>query len=129
MLEEIFAQQKKMQKSSFGVNVDQLNDDEKIVFIKDMIIALEDELHEALAEVGWKPWASSKHINRDAFANELIDAFHFLINLFLVVGVDASELAERYYSKADKNKKRQIEGYDGLKGKCSICSRSFDDYL
>lgn len=127
MLEVIFARQAELQARSFGVDLASLSDEDRSRFIRDMTLACTDELHEALAEVGWKPWASSRHVNRDAFVGELIDALHFLVNLFLAVGASADEVTERYMAKADVNRKRQEDGYDGVNGKCTTCKRAFDD--
>ena len=127
MLHLIFDRQLKLQKESFGVDPDDLSDEERIEFIKNMVLAATDELHEALNEVGWKPWASSRHINRDAYVGELIDVMHFLVNLFLAVGATADEVETRYQMKADKNARRQLEGYDGVANKCPDCRRAYDD--
>jgi dimeric dUTPase (all-alpha-NTP-PPase superfamily) len=127
MLDIIFDRQLKLQRESFGVNPADFTEEEKIQFIKDMILAATDELHEALGEVGWKPWATSKHINREAFVGELVDVFHFLVNLWLAVGATSEEVEIRYLAKANKNAKRQAEGYDGVWGKCPECKRAFDD--
>jgi dimeric dUTPase (all-alpha-NTP-PPase superfamily) len=73
-----------------------------------------DELHEALHECkGWKSWSSRtpEIEDRDAFVEELIDAKHFLGNLFLAVGVDDDELDRRYEEKALVNEERQRDGY------------------
>lgn len=88
--------------------------------------ALEDEIHEAMSETGWKPWATSKHINTDAFHGELVDAFHFFMNLCLASGLTAEELFHLYNKKLMKNIARQREGYDGL-NKCPKCRRALDD--
>lgn len=127
MLDLIFERQKKLQEESFGVKLDELSDEERSQFIKDMILAATDELHEALAEVGWKPWATSRHINREAFVGELVDVLHFIVNLWLAVGATPEEVQDRYQQKANKNAKRQQEGYDGIWGKCPECKRAFDD--
>ena len=86
-----------------------------IEYIKMNVLALTDELHEALQEVGWKPWATSRHLNRPEYVGELIDAFHFLINLFLAVGATPEEVYEAYVSKIKRNHKRQDDGYTGMK--------------
>jgi NTP pyrophosphatase (non-canonical NTP hydrolase) len=127
MLAEIFEKQRALQISSFGGDPANLDQESKIEYIKSMTLAASDELHEALAEVGWKPWATSRHINRDAYLGELIDVLHFLVNLCLVVGADADEIAERYAEKSSRNVKRQAEGYDGVTGKCEACKRALDD--
>lgn len=120
-------QSQKHFQESLGYNFESMTDEERIDFIKNMTLALGDELHEALGEVGWKPWATSRHINREAYRGELVDAWHFFMNLLIVVGVTAEELEQKYYAKLNKNYKRQKEGYDGVAGKCPGCKRAYDD--
>lgn len=127
MLDKIFERQLELQKKSFGVNPAALNDEDRRQFIVDMMLALQDELHEALNETGWKPWATSRHLNRQAFGNELVDALHFLVNLFIVNGWNAENVASAYFAKAEKNALRQELGYDGVAQKCSSCGRALDD--
>lgn len=91
------------------------------------VTALVDELHELLGEIGWKPWAKSRHINLDAARSEWIDALHFLMNLALVLGMDAEMIRRLYDAKHEKNAKRQAEGYDGVSTKCPVCKRALDD--
>lgn len=119
--------QHRLQLDAYGINYATMTDEEKIVAAKDMILALTDELHEALAEIGWKPWATSRHINGEAFKGELIDAYHFLMNLFLIAGMNDNEVERRYREKNRRNLDRQIEGYDGISGKCPNCKRALDD--
>lgn len=123
----MLANQAAMQERSFGVNITKLEGEERVTFIKDMSLALLDEVHEALAEVGWKPWASSRHVNEEALQGELIDAWHFLMNLFLVAGMDAESIYDSYMKKQRVNKQRQATGYDGVEGKCPVCHRALDD--
>ena len=127
--EKVYEHQLDMQVNVYGdgTPLDQFDDLRKIEFIKNNILATLDELHEGLAEVGWKPWASSKHINRDALKGELVDVLHFYINLLGVIGVTPDELFEAYFNKAAKNKKRQEDGYDGVSTKCPGCKRALDD--
>lgn len=127
MLTQIMARQKHAQKESHGIDLDALTTEERVEFIRWNVLALEDELHEALAETSWRPWAKSTHINKDAFTGELVDALHFLVNLFLVVGATSDEVSERYFAKRAKNDKRQAEGYDGVSDKCRVCGRALDD--
>ena len=126
-LAAVVERQRDLQVNSFGQDPGDLSPEDQIQFIKDMVLALEDELHEALGECGWKPWASSRHVNEDAFKKELIDALHFWVNLCLAVGMDADEAVERYFAKAAVNARRQEEGYDGVSGKCPTCSRALDE--
>ena len=92
-LEEAFQLQRELQVQSYGMDPGDIPAGaDKIQFFKDMNIALQDELHEALGEVGWKPWATSKHFNEDAVKGELVDAFHFFMNLCLVSNMGAAEV-------------------------------------
>lgn len=127
MLEDIFNRQRELQTKSFGVDPSSMSDADRARYIIDMNLALQDELHEALSEVGWKPWAKSRHFHRDAYVGELVDALHFLVNLFLVAGCDANEVAAKYQEKANRNAQRQAAGYDGVSGKCVACGRALDD--
>jgi dimeric dUTPase (all-alpha-NTP-PPase superfamily) len=124
MLHDIIEAQSAFQKR-VGRDFETCSMAERIQSIKDDIIALEDELHEALAETTWKPWVKGEpEINRDKYVGELIDALHFLCNLFLVVGADAHEIHERYFRKNKINHQRQEDGYTGEK--CRVCHRELD---
>lgn len=126
-LQLILNRQRELQKKSYGVDITSLDDEARARYIRDMTLALTDELHEALNETGWKPWATSRHFNRAAFIGELIDVLHFWCNLILVADVDEEVILDAYFAKADKNAKRQLAGYDGVAGKCSNCGRAYDD--
>ena len=78
-LQMILDNQRKLQLKSYGVDVSALQGEERAAYIRDMSLALTDELHEALNETGWKPWASSRHLNKAAFAAEMIDVQHFWV--------------------------------------------------
>lgn len=100
---------------------------ELIDYIVYMKTALEAELQEMLDEIGWKPWATSRHINREGVKSELVDTFQFFMNLCFAVGMDANELLLRHTEKLLKNYKRADEGYDGVSTKCGWCGRALDD--
>lgn len=97
--------------------------------------ALIVELSEALAEVGWKPWASSRHINYEAFVKEMVDAWHFFLNMMLAAAAlsqhpvydIAGAFDQGYMEKNAKNLQRQIDGYDGVGGKCTFCGRDLTE--
>jgi len=90
-----------------------------------------DEIHEAMQEIGWKPWATSRHLNDAAFISEIVDALHFIGNMVLAAAEHLDETPEElaakmwaaYQNKAAKNIQRQLEGYDGASDKCPICHR------
>ncbi len=125
--EDALKAQLELQEKSFGMDPTTLDDAGKVEWIRWNVLALEDELHEALAETGWKPWATSKHVNRAAYISELVDAFHFLMNLMIVVDCSADEFLAKYAEKRKINVKRQADGYDGVRGKCGRCGRALDD--
>lgn len=89
--------------------------------------ALIHEVVELESETGWKPWATKSFVNIEAARGEAIDMLHFLLNDFLVLGLDADEVRRRYHAKHAKNVARQEAGYDGVSTKCPGCNRALDD--
>jgi hypothetical protein len=104
---------------------------ERIAYITENVLACTDELHEALKEVGWKSWATSKHINEKEFFGELRDVWQFLTNLMLAVEPDPEVLAKRLerelFDKLQVNYARNDNGYDGISDKCPSCTRSLSE--
>ena len=113
-LEKLFYLQEKFQKT-LGQNIPILRMEvitsENIELIKNQILALYDEVGEALREVPWKPWKKNQQFNIDKFKGELIDIFHFLINLFLFSGMDSIETIRLFEYKNNVNRRRQKDGY------------------
>lgn len=93
--------------------------------------AATDEIHEAMQEVGWKPWASSRHVNDEQMLGELVDALHFIGNMILAAASTSKKSPEQlgsilwqmYQAKVRTNMQRQVGGYDGIKDKCPECRR------
>lgn len=110
-----------------GKDIEDFTDEERMEVIRTNVLALTAELHEAMDETGWKPWASSNHINTAAFHGELVDAWHFFLNLMLHSGMTAADLFKGYMTKWQINMDRQANGYDGITGKCPQCKRAYDD--
>lgn len=112
-----------------------LEGDELADFMRWNAFALTDEIHEALGEVGWKPWATSRHVNHPQFMQEMVDAFHFFLNMLLAgagqAGMTIEEYArafeQQYITKNAKNLERQQLGYDGVTGKCANCRRDLEE--
>lgn len=109
-----------------GYDFTEMTIDQAIDYVKLNVLALTDELHEALAEChGWKPWTKGEHaIDRDKYLGELTDALHFLVNLYLVVGGRADEITALFMKKNAVNHTRQDTGYTGQK--CAVCRRELD---
>lgn len=113
-----------------GVDLDGMSPEERIVYIKENVLACTDELHEALGEVGWRSWATSRHVNGEAFLGELRDAWQFITNLMLAVEPDPERLALWFADSLIKKHRAnyaRIESYDGVSTKCPNCSRALED--
>lgn len=131
-LERMLESQRRLQVDSFGADPVRLEGEARVAFIDWNLTALADELHELRGEIGWKPWATSRHVNeKEAFA-ELVDAWHFFMNIMWALGGESAmgstrALAESfeaaYDDKRETNARRQREGYDGIAGKCPSCKR------
>ena len=105
-LDELFGRQTKFQ-IKCGNKPNEFN----IQNYKDQTLALIDELLEALRETAWKPWKKQQENNIEKVREELIDAWHFLINLSMLVGMDSNILFNKFCEKNRENFKRQDEGY------------------
>jgi hypothetical protein len=105
--------------------------EDRLEAIRYNYIALVQELSEAMNEVGWKSWATSRHINQEMFG-ELRDVFQFLVNLmFLATGDSPDQLADRLMkdlkAKHEVNIQRALSSYDGVSTKCPGCKRALDE--
>lgn len=124
----LFNAQRKIQQLAYGKDPYEITDPkERIQFIKDMELALRMELGEMLDETGWKPWATSNHVNEEAMQGELADVLLFFINLCMAANASPELIAEKTFEKMQRNLDRQLAGYDGITGKCVRCKRALDD--
>jgi len=82
-----------------------------IQFIRLSFIGLITEACEALETVNWKPWKQKQLYNEDEFKKELIDCWHFLINLSLAAHLTADDVIELYKEKNAINILRQKNKY------------------
>lgn len=82
-----------------------------IEYQKEMTLAAIDELMEALRELPWKSWKKNQSNNKELHKEELIDVWHFLINLSLAAGMTAQDVHDAFLQKAAINLKRQERGY------------------
>lgn len=132
-LAHMLNEQGQMQTDVFGFDFTKMTTNERVNYIKDNVLALTDELHELLAETSWKPWAKSVFINEEKAVGELVDAWHFMMNILIALtpqmsANDVAELFTRAYDAKHKiNVKRQEDGYDGQSTKCPGCKRALDD--
>lgn len=129
-LQDMFDAQRELQVKAYGKDPSEITDPvERIQFLKDMHMAQVDEMHETLGEMGWKPWAKSRHIDEAAAHGELVDEFHFFMNRCIALNLTPTMLEEKYFEKNARNLDRQMQpgGYDGISGKCTKCRRALDD--
>ena len=93
---------------------------ELAAFLRDHFVFCNQELQEMLYEIpffkNWKDYSNmtDEEIVEafDKAKNELIDAWHFFMNLSIGLGMDAEEFYQRYLDKHKENIRRQDEGYD-----------------
>ncbi|MHA1685204.1 MAG: dUTPase [Candidatus Heimdallarchaeaceae archaeon] len=104
MLQNMFELQRKFQK--------RLNNDiYSQQFITEQTLCLIVELVEALQNTPWKSWKKNQEFNKHKFREELIDCWHFLINLSLSAGYNSQELYEAFLEKHRINNERQDNNY------------------
>lgn len=86
------------------------------------IMCLKQELSEIVDYLPFKKW---KHYSKDEFINtenggklnlweiklEAIDCLHFLINIFLILGMNSDNILKLYIFKNNVNHKRQDNNY------------------
>lgn len=128
LLDFMLRMQERLQRESFGCDPQEMSTDKRVEYIRWNVLALTDELHEALGETSWKPWKQGEAwINPTELKDELVDAWHFMMNLLLASGMDVNELFYRYTAKHATNVRRMASGeYDGVKDKCPSCRRELD---
>ena len=80
-------------------------------YIRLMFIGIVTEACEALECVNWKPWKQAQDNSETKFKEEIVDIWHFLINLTLASGMDAEEVMDRFKNKNKVNVKRQEDKY------------------
>lgn len=73
--------------------------------------ALLHEVVELQRETGWKWWKTEKAIEDQRIQEEIIDLWHFLIQLSIEAGLDPELLISKYVEKNKENTKRQQQGY------------------
>ncbi len=109
-LEEMFEMQKKLNKR-IGVDTDNMNEQEKIKWILNYCLAMNQEISELIDSVPWKWWAKYQKFDEQNIKVEIIDIFHFLISAAQVIGLSAEDVHRIYMQKNKVNFERQERGY------------------
>ena len=71
-------------------------------------------IHEAIElqrETNWKWWKKSDQLDKNKIQEEIIDLWHFLIQISIEAGLDSNTVVEKYLEKNMKNLKRQENDY------------------
>lgn len=117
-LNEIFKMQKKLQEEIFkkkynikNFDLANLSEKDKRFWTKEMFICAVDELCELMREVGFKHWKTEQPINDCNVRNEIVDIWHFLINISIIWGISPDILHSKYKQKHKINMQRQKDGY------------------
>lgn len=133
-LEELFALQRSMQQDLFKYDLDKVR--EHLGDVKDYLDinyhAIQDEFRELYNALGgvnshgsaiWKRWKSKHEEAKNKPFNELteeelkelrmevVDIWHFMINISLVLDMDAKMVFNYYQAKNLENKERQKNNY------------------
>ena len=109
-LENIFKLQEELN-LRIGVNMDDMDDEERSKWILNYVRAMQQELAELTDSVPWKWWASYQEFDKQNAKVEIVDLFHFLISLAQVMGMSAKDVHEAYLKKNQVNHDRQESGY------------------
>lgn len=102
-----------------GADFDTMTLQERVAFIKEHSIHLNQEINEMLYELPYfKPWKDYSGMSDDELTDgfekacvELIDAWHFFMNIALALGLEPDEFYNIYVAKNKENHRRQDEGY------------------
>lgn len=117
-MKEMLEMQAKLQEF-LGADFDSMDMEERAQFAKNHYTYLVQELNEALYELPFfKEWKNYDNMTVDEMAAalkrykaELVDAFHFFMNLMLVYDMSFDELKSSYIEKNKENFERQKRGY------------------
>lgn len=76
-------------------------------YIRQVVLCATDELHEALAEVHWKPWKEPRGIKDVAkYREEMADVLHFILDLYIAAGLTGQDIVDDYMTKHAENLSR-----------------------
>ncbi len=109
-LTQIFEMQEELN-SRIGVNLRDIDDDEKTKWILNYTRAMQQELAELTDSVPWKWWAKYQEFDHQNAKVEVVDLFHFLVSLAQTLGMTADDVFNAYIAKNKVNHERQDSGY------------------
>lgn len=101
-----------------GHNVEKMDEEQRVKFIKEQSLMLYAEIAEVLQEVPWKNHKKyiDRQINRREFLSEWTDVFVFIVNILAAIQVDEFQVCRVLNETEKKNFFRQVVGYTGTTG-------------
>lgn len=117
-LDTMLQMQRKFQER-LGADFESMSTQDRVAFIKEYSIHLNQEINEMLYELPYfKPWKDYSGLTKadeqmmfEKAKMELIDAWHFFMNMMLGLGMTADEMYTMYIAKNRENHRRQDAGY------------------
>jgi dimeric dUTPase (all-alpha-NTP-PPase superfamily) len=110
MLRQLFDMQNSLNER-IGVRCSDMPEDEQQKWVLNYCRAMTQELAELTDSVPWKWWAKYQTYDKQNARVEVVDLFHFLISLALVLGLSADDVFNLYVKKNKVNFERQDSGY------------------
>lgn len=105
MLEQMMQNQKEFQKLFFSP--DSMTHAERITWTKEFVLCAHQELAEILNELDWKSYHTKDRLfDETQIKEEIIDVMRFVMNLCIVWGMTADEIASLYEIKRQKTNNR-----------------------
>jgi len=114
VIEDFFRRQQELQKK-IGNDLGNLTFEDREKWTKEFVLAMHAELTEVLDWINWKHWKKTR-VKYDAqrineIQMEIIDLFHFLLNLCQIWGVSPIMFEALFLEKHKINMERQEKGY------------------
>lgn len=102
----IFEKQKdfsqKFFREKYNIDIDNVSVEDKIKWSKEFILSASKELYEMLSEIPWKQHRFiEQNNNTENFLEEGIDAFKFLMNIFIINGFSPEDIVNKFYAKSE----------------------------
>ena len=91
-----------------------LSDKKSQQHVRDMALRGVEEMFEALQHFkNWKPHRDAEihEFDRDAFLEEIVDAFNYFFSVLILTGISSEELFEAYEKKDEIIHQRLSNGY------------------
>ena len=89
-----------------------MSNEEKIKWIINYTIAMQQEIAELINSLPWKWWANYQKFDKQNAKVEVIDILHFLISIAQLLDISSNDFYQIYLKKNNVNHNRQKNGYN-----------------